>query len=109
MLLSAFSASARNVFVVVYSSSVLPGMVPWFIILLSELNFRKNNPDQLVNHPFKMPMYPAYNYFSLIALTVILIFMFFNPDTRVSVSVGVIFLIIMTLIYKFHTAPKLQK
>ena len=109
MLLSAFSSSARNVFVVVYSSSVLPGMVPWFIILLSELNFRKNNPDQLVNHPFKMPLYPAYNYFSLIALTVILIFMFFNPDTRVSVSVGVIFLIIMTLIYRFHTAHKPQK
>jgi AAT family amino acid transporter len=107
MLLNAFSPSAKNIFVIVYSSSVLPGMVPWFIILLSELNFRKQHPEKLENHPFKMPLYPAYNYFSLAALTIILIFMFFNPDTRVSVSVGVIFLIIMSLIYKFHTSKKL--
>ncbi|WP_267202198.1 amino acid permease [Limosilactobacillus kribbianus] len=107
MLLNAFSASAKNIFVIVYSSSVLPGMVPWFIILLSELNFRKQHPEKLENHPFKMPLYPAYNYFSLAALTIILIFMFFNPDTRVSVSVGVVFLVIMSLIYKFHTSKKL--
>ena len=81
-LMSIFSSAAQNIFVIVYSSSVLPGMVPWFIILLSELHFRKEHPEQLKDHPFKMPLYPAYNYFSLIALTVILLFMFFNPDTR---------------------------
>lgn len=102
-LLAIFNAKAGNIFVIVYSSSVLPGMVPWFVILLSELNFRKNNPDQLIDHPFKMPIYPLYNYFSLIALSVILIFMFFNPDTRVSVSVGAIFLILMSIIFKLHT------
>lgn len=41
-LMSIFSSAAQNIFVIVYSSSVLPGMVPWFIILLSELHFRKN-------------------------------------------------------------------
>ena len=66
-------------------------------------NFRRNNPEELTDHPFKMPLYPAYNYFSLIALTVILLFMFFNPDTRISVSVGAIFLIIMSIIYKLRT------
>ena len=34
-LMSIFSSAAQNIFVIVYSSSVLPGMVPWFIILLS--------------------------------------------------------------------------
>lgn len=52
-----------------------------------------------------MPLFPAYNYFSLIALLLILIFMFFNPDTRVSVAVGVIFLALMTAIY-FSTVHK---
>lgn len=103
MIMSAFNSASADIFVIVYSSSVLPGMVPWFIILLSELNFRRNNPTQLAEHPFKMPLYPFYNYFSLIALTVILLFMFFNPDTRVSVSVGVGFLILMSIIYSVQT------
>ncbi len=103
MLLSMFNAASANIFVIVYSSSVLPGMVPWFIILISELNFRRNNPAELKDHPFKMPLYPAYNYFSLIALSVILLFMFFNPDTRISVSVGAVFLVIMSIIYKLRT------
>ena len=98
-ILSAVSAKTQNLFVIVYSSSVLPGMVPWFVILMSELNFRKQHPEALREHPFKMPLFPAYNYFSLIALLLILIFMFFNPDTRVSVAVGVIFLALMTAIY----------
>ena len=108
-LMSIFSSAAQNIFVIVYSSSVLPGMVPWFIILLSELHFRKEHPEQLKDHPFKMPLYPAYNYFSLIALTVILLFMFFNPDTRVSVSVGVIFLIIMSIIYRVRVHEGKEK
>src|SRR5699024_5313477 len=33
--------SLANIFVIVYSSSVLPGMVAWFVILLAELRFRR--------------------------------------------------------------------
>ncbi|MBT1617371.1 amino acid permease, partial [Klebsiella pneumoniae] len=29
----------QRVFVYVYSASVLPGMVPWFVILISQLRF----------------------------------------------------------------------
>lgn len=98
-ILSAWSAKTQNLFVIVYSSSVLPGMVPWFVILLAELNYRRQHPEDLVAHPFKMPYFPAYNYFSLAALATILIFMFVNPDTRISVAVGVIFLGLMVGIY----------
>lgn len=98
-ILTSVNSASKDLFVIVYSSSVLPGMVPWFVILMSELNFRKVHPEQLRDHPFKMPLYPAYNYFSLIMLALIVLFMFINPDTRVSVSVGVIFLVIMTCIY----------
>ncbi|MCE2138667.1 amino acid permease, partial [Streptococcus thermophilus] len=75
-------------FVVVFSSSVLPGMVPWFVILLAELRFRKNNPQLLSCHPFKLPLYPFSNYFAFAMLLVIVVFMFINPDTRISVFVG---------------------
>ncbi|MCP8857199.1 amino acid permease [Latilactobacillus fuchuensis] len=90
---------ATDLFVVVYSSSVLPGMVPWFVILISELRFRKMYPEKIVDHPFKMPFYPWSNYIAIACLIVILIFMFLNPDTLISVIIGIIFLVVMTGVY----------
>lgn len=91
--------SLANVFVIVYSSSVLPGMVAWFVILLAELRFRRKNPHLMENHPFKLPLYPYSNYFALIMLVVIVVFMFINPETQISVAVGAAVLIIAPLIY----------
>ncbi|QLL74903.1 amino acid permease [Lactobacillus crispatus] len=91
--------SLVNVFVIVYSSSVLPGMVAWFVILLAELRFRRKNPHLMENHPFKLPLYPYSNYFALIMLVVIVIFMFINPETQISVAVGAIVLIVAALVY----------
>lgn len=102
MVASIYSKSTADMFVVVFSSSVLPGMIPWFVILLAELRFRHNNPDVMVNHPFKLPLYPFSNYFAFIMLIVIVVFMFINPDTRISVIVGAAVLIIATLVYLFR-------
>ncbi|XIF20074.1 MAG: amino acid permease [Acetilactobacillus jinshanensis] len=44
---------------------MLPGMVPWTVILISQMRFRKAEPQSLVNHPFKMPFSPYSNYLSL--------------------------------------------
>lgn len=104
-LASNYSSSASNLFVVVFSSSVLPGMVPWFVILLAELRFRKNNPQLLSCHPFKLPLYPFSNYFAFAMLLVIVVFMFINPDTRISVFVGASVLLLATAVYllRHHT------
>ena len=99
VILQYLNNSLSNIFVIVYSSSVLPGMVAWFVILLAELRFRKNNSDLMKKHPFKLPLYPYSNYFALIMLTIIVIFMFINPETRVSVIVGAAVLIIAALTY----------
>lgn len=90
---------AGNVFVLVYSSSVLPGMVPWFVILISQIAFRKQHADKMAQHPFKMPWSPYSNYITLAMLAITLIFMFINPETRISIIVGLIFLMIMVVIY----------
>ena len=58
VILSLANKSAENLFVIVYSSSVLPGMVPWIVILISELKFRRENQDLLKDHPFKLPLFP---------------------------------------------------
>lgn len=92
-------ASSSNIFVIVYSSSVLPGMVPWFVILISNLKFRRDHTNQLEKHPFKMPFFPISNYFSLVILSVVVIFMFINQETRISVIVGVLYLVLVSAIY----------
>ena len=94
-----FNKSLANIFVIVYSSSVLPGMVAWFVILLAEYQFRKRNPDLMVDHPFKLPLFPYSNFFALIMLIVIVVFMFINPETRLSVTVGAIVLSVAAISY----------
>ena len=90
---------AGNIFVLVYSSSVLPGMVPWFVILISQIAFRKQHAEKMATHPFKMPWSPYSNYITLAMLCLTLVFMFINPETRISLIVGVIFLVLMIVIY----------
>ena len=99
-----FFKDASEIFVMVYSSSVLPGMVPWIVILISQIEFRRQNADKMADHPFKMPLSPYSNYATLAFLALTLIFMFINPETRYSILVGVVFLAIMTIIYfrKYH-------
>ena len=102
MIAATINKSTQDLFVVVFSSSVLPGMIPWFVILLAELKFRRNNQDLLVDHPFKLPLYPISNYFAFLMLIVIVIFMLINPETRVSVLVGAAVLLIATIVYLFR-------
>ena len=102
MIASNYSKSTADMFVVVFSSSVLPGMIPWFVILLAELRFRHNNPNLMDDHPFKLPFYPFSNYFAFIMLIVIVVFMFINPDTRISVIVGAAVLIVAILAYYYR-------
>lgn len=105
-ILPLFIHSASSAFVVVYGASVLPGVIPWFVILLSHLSFRKRNAGKLENHPFKMPGSPVSDYFAFISLLVILLFMFVNPDTRVSIIIGVVFEVFMSMVYYWQQHHK---
>lgn len=99
LIVSTMNKSMGELFVIVYSSSVLPGMVAWFVILIAELKFRKNNLHLMKKHPFKLPLYPYSNYFAFVMLLVIVVFMFVNPETRISVAVGGGVLVLATIIY----------
>ncbi|MGO1280305.1 MAG: amino acid permease, partial [Leuconostoc mesenteroides] len=98
-VLPLFWHGSSSIFVLVYSASTLPGMVPWFVILWSQIKFRKENASQMVNHPFKMPFAPYTNYFAILMLLVTLVFMVFNPDTRVPLFIGLGFLVIMSIVF----------
>lgn len=84
-------------------------MIPWFVILLAELKFRRHNPQEMANHPFKLPLYPLSKYFAFIMLIVIVIFMLINPETRVSVLVGLAVLLIAVAIYLVRHGLKTEK
>ena len=97
----------ENLFVYVYSASVLPGMIPWFVILISQINFRKAKGAEMDNHPFKMPFAPVTNYLTIAFLIMVLIGMWFNDDTRVSLIAGFVFLgIVSVSFYAFGIHKK---
>ena len=81
----------QRVFVYVYSASVLPGMVPWFVILISQLRFRHAHKQAIASHPFRSILFPYANYLTMAFLICVLIGMYFNDDTRMSLFVGMIF------------------
>lgn len=89
----------EQVFVYVYSASVLPGMVPWFVVLISQLRFREAHRAALASHPFKSILFPYTNYLTLAFLLCVLVGMAMNADTRVSLLVGGIFIAAVSLIY----------
>ncbi|MGJ7974655.1 bifunctional threonine/serine APC transporter ThrP [Providencia hangzhouensis] len=89
----------EKVFVYVYSASVLPGMVPWLVLLTSQIRFRQQNKEKLIGHPFKSILFPWVNYATLLFLACVLVGMAINPDTRLSLIVGAIFLGGVSLLY----------
>ncbi|AKO92874.1 amino acid permease [Priestia filamentosa] len=89
----------ENLFVHVYSASVLPGMIPWFVILISQIQFRKRNRAKMDHHPFKMPFAPFTNYITIAFLLMVLIGMWINEETRISLIVGIGFLAIVVISY----------
>ncbi|NRO04597.1 putative transport protein YifK [Lactobacillus helveticus] len=84
-------------------------MIPWFVILLAELRSRRYNKDMMAKHPFKLPLYPFSNYFAFLMLLVIVVFMFINHDTRISVIVGALVLIVATIVYLVRHKGQFKK
>ncbi len=105
----------QRVFVYVYSASVLPGMVPWFVILISQLRFRQVHRQALVSHPFRSMLFPWANYLTMAFLICVLIGMGFNEDTRMSLIVGALFLALVSAAYtlfgfnRHNSLPKVER
>lgn len=98
----------QRVFVYVYSASVLPGMVPWFVILFSQIRFRHLHQKEMARHPFRSLFFPWANYLTMAFLVCVLIGMGFNDDTRLSLLVGMLFMAVVTLIYKIFGLDRQQ-
>lgn len=53
----------------------------------------------MANHPFKMPFAPVTNYATIAFLIMVLIGMWINDETRVSLIAGIVFLGIVVISY----------
>lgn len=89
----------ERVFVYIYSSSVLPGMVPWFVVLFCQKHFRRQHHAAMKTHPFKSWWYPWSNYVTIAFLLCVLVGMMINPETRLSLIAGAVVLTILSLGY----------
>lgn len=99
----------ERVFVYVYSASVLPGMVPWFVVLCCQGRFRRANAEAMKDHPFKSKLFPFANYLTIAFLICVLVGMMINPDTRVSLIVGTVLLAAVSVCYKVFGLGQKQR
>ena len=88
-----------KLFVYIYSASILPAMIPWFVLCISQIKFRKKWAAEMERHPFKSPLFPYANYGVIIFLCLVLIGMCFNADTKVSLIVGGGFCALVSISY----------
>ncbi|TKH43742.1 amino acid permease [Paenibacillus terrae] len=98
-----------KLFLYIYSASVLPGMVPWFAMAISQFKFRKKWKNELEDHPFKSRFFPISNYITIIFLSLVIVGMWFNPDTRTSLIVGASFMAIVIVGYFVFGIGKRQR
>ena len=71
-------------------------MVPWFVILISQIRFRKEKgADE--RSSVQNAICSCNKLFNDCLLIMVLIGMWFNDDTRISLVVGIIFLAIVTI------------
>ena len=88
-----------KLFVYIYSASILPAMIPWFVLCISQPRFRKKWGAKMDDHPFKSPLFPYANYAVVIFLLLVLVGMSFNSDTQVSLLVGLGFCVVVSICY----------
>lgn len=89
-----------SVFEIITSVSAFAGILTWGIIMVCQMNFRKQlSPEQVKNLKFKMPFYPYANWCVLAFFGIVLFSAFFNANTRIGIISTVIWIGLLLGIY----------
>jgi AAT family amino acid transporter len=90
----------EKVFTYVTSVGTFTAIWTWGVILLSQLRYRKQmNLTEKNQLKYKLPLFPLSSYLSLAFLAFVLVVMAINPDQRIAVIVGPIFIAMLVAIY----------
>lgn len=89
-----------KVFTWVTSIATFAAIWTWGIILLSQINNRKNlKSSEKKALTYKVPLYPFSSYISLAFLALVLVIMAYSPDTRIALYVGPAWIILLLAFY----------
>lgn len=89
-----------KLFLYLYSASVFPGMIAWFVLAYSQKRFRAYwGKEAMDAHKFKSPLYPYANWFCIAFLVLVTIGMWFNEDTRMSLISSWVYMAVITVFY----------
>ena len=89
-----------KVFMYVAGIATFAGVFAWFMILLSQMKFRKSlTPEQVKKLKFPMKGYPYMNYICIAYLAFVIATMCMTPDFLLAVIVGPIWLAVLTICY----------
>jgi amino acid transporter, AAT family len=101
-----------KVFTWVTSIATFGAIWTWAVILLSQIRYRKTlKPSEIKTLKYKVPLFPYTSYIALAFLAFVIGLMVYNPDTRIALVIGPLFLVFLVVVYYmkgFHKKESLQ-
>ena len=89
-----------KVFTYVSSVATFGAVWTWGVIVIAQMKFRKSlTADQIKKLKFPSLFYPYANYISLAFLALVIIVMFFNPDTLIALMIAPVWFGILIAFY----------
>jgi amino acid transporter, AAT family len=89
-----------KVFTWVTSIATFGAIWTWAVILLSQIRYRKTlKPSEIKTLKYKVPLFPYTSYIALAFLAFVIGLMVYNPDTRIALVIGPLFLVFLVAVY----------
>lgn len=87
-----------GIFDLISGVSTINFVFVWLILIWCHIKYRQKHPEGIAS--FSMPGYPITDWISLIFFGAILIFLFFDASTRMSMIVSIIWFVALVVIYQ---------
>lgn len=88
-----------SIFNLISGVSTINFVFVWLILLWCHVKYRQKNPRGYTK--FSMPGYPITDYLSIFFFAAVLVFLLFDPSTRVSVIIAFAWFVLMFAAYEF--------
>ncbi|WP_367297094.1 amino acid permease [Loigolactobacillus coryniformis] len=87
-----------SIFNLISGVSTINFVFVWLILLWCHVKYRQKNPRGYTQ--FSMPGYPITDYLSIFFFAAVLVFLLFDPSTRVSVIIALVWFVLMFVAYQ---------
>lgn len=93
----------KNAFLMLYGTAVAGMLFVWLVILTTHLRFRRAiDRERLLGLPMRLRAHPLMTIAGIVSLLAISVATFFVPDLKWSIPVFLIFLVLITLLYRMR-------